>query len=51
MFLYFVVCYGVIAAPYVRSVLISLHTVTLLMMIWIAQWTMSSLYSLKFFPA
>ncbi len=48
MYIYCVVCYRVIAAPYVRSVL-SLHTVTLLMMIRNAQWTMSSLYSLKYF--
>ncbi len=43
-----VVCYCVIAAPYVRSV-VSLHTVTLLMTIWNTQWTISSLYSLRLF--
>ncbi len=48
MYLYCVVCYCVIAAPYVRSV-VSLHIVTLLMMIRNAQWTMRSLYSLTFF--
>ncbi len=41
------VCYRVIAAP--SSVVMSLHTVTLVMMIQNAQWTMSSLFSLKFF--
>ncbi len=44
MYIYCVVCYHVIAASYVRSV-ISLHTITLLMMIQNAQWTTSSLYS------
>ncbi len=47
MYVYCVVCYRVIAAPYVRSVVISLHIVTLLMMIRNAQWTMSSHYSLQ----
>ncbi len=33
----------------VRSGVMSMHTVTLLMTIWNAQWTLSSLYSLKYF--
>ncbi len=32
MYVHCVVCFRVIAAPYVRSVVVSLHTVTLLMM-------------------
>ncbi len=44
-----IVCYRVIADPYVRSVVVSLHTITLLMMIPNTQWTMRSLYPLKFF--
>ncbi len=43
-----VVCYCVIAAPYVRSV-VSFHTFTVLMTIMNAQWTMSSIYSLNVF--
>ncbi len=39
--------YYVIAAPYVSVV--SFNTITLLMMIWNIQWTMSSLESLKCF--
>ncbi len=49
MYIYCVVCHHVIAAPYVRRVGVSLHTVTLLMTIQNVQWTMSSLYSLKLF--
>ncbi len=49
MYIYCVFCYHVIAAPYVRSVVMSLHTITLLMMIQNTQWTISSLYSLKYF--
>ncbi len=45
---YCVVCYRVIAAPYVRSVIMFLHTVTLLMTIRNAQWTMS-VFSLLYF--
>ncbi len=48
-YIYCMVCYQVIAAPYVRSAVMSLHTVALLMSIQNAQWTMSSLYSLKCF--
>ncbi len=44
------VCYCVIAVTYVRVVVVSLHTVILLMTIWNSQFTMSSLYALKFFP-
>ncbi len=47
-YVYCMVSYRVIAAPYVRSVVNSLHTITLLMVIRNAQWTMSSLYSLMF---
>ncbi len=49
MYAYCVVCYWVIAASHVRSVLISLQTITLLMMIQNAQWTMSFIYSRKCF--
>ncbi len=49
MYVYCVVCYHVIVAPYVRSVVLSLHIVTLLMMIRKALWTMRLLYSLMFF--
>ncbi len=45
-FVYCVICYCVIAAPYVRSVVMSLHTVILLMTIRNVQWTMSFLYCL-----
>ncbi len=31
MYVYSVICYRVIAAPYVRSVVVSLHTAKLLM--------------------
>ncbi len=48
MYIYCVVCYCVIAAPYARSVVVSLHTVTLLM-IRNTQWTVSSLLP-KDFP-
>ncbi len=44
-YIYCMVCYRVIAAVYVISVVIFLHTITLLIMI---QWTMNSLNSLKF---
>ncbi len=50
MYVYCVVCNFVIAAPYVRSIVMSLHTIILLMMIRNVQWIMSSLYSLKIFP-
>ncbi len=40
---YYVVCYRLIAAPYVKIIVMSLHAVTLLMMIRNTQWTMSSL--------
>ncbi len=43
MYIYCVVCYRVIAAPYIR---VLLHTVTLLLTIQNTQWTMRSLYSL-----
>ncbi len=43
MYVYCVVCYHVIADTYVRSVVMSLHTITLLTTIWNAQWIMSSL--------
>ncbi len=49
MYVYCMVCYCVIAAPYVRSVVVTIHTVTLLITIQNALWTKSSLYSLKFF--
>ncbi len=49
MYVYCVVCYCVIVAPYVRSVVMSFHIVTHLIMIWNADWTMRSLYSLSFF--
>ncbi len=49
MYIYCMVCYCVIAAPYVRSIVVSLHTVTLLMMSSNAQYTMSFHYSLQFF--
>ncbi len=45
MYIYCMVCYHEIAAPYVRSVVLSLHTVTILMTIQNAQWTMMFLYS------
>ncbi len=45
MYVYCVVYYCIIAASYVRSVIVSWHTVTLL----VAQWPMISLYSLKCF--
>ncbi len=45
-YIYCVVCYRMIAVPYVRSVVISLNTVTLLVMIRNARWNMSFLYSL-----
>ncbi len=40
-----VVCYRAIVAPYVRSVVMSLHSITFLKTIWNVQWTMSSLYT------
>ncbi len=46
-YIYCMTYYWVIAAPYVRSVVVSLHTVTRLMTIQATQWTMSSLYFLK----
>ncbi len=49
IYVYCVVCYCFIAAPYVRSVVIFLHNITLLMMFRNAQWTKSSIYSLTFF--
>ncbi len=49
-YVYCVVCYRVIAAPYVRSVVMSLHTVTLLMTIPNTQNGLSSRYSLNVFP-
>ncbi len=49
MYVYCMVCYYVTAAPYVRNVVMSLHIITLWMMIRNTQWTMSSLYSLMFF--
>ncbi len=49
MYIYRVICYCVIAPPHVRSVVMSLHTVTLLTMIQNIQWTTRSLYSQKFF--
>ncbi len=42
MYVHCIVCYCVIATPYVRSVVMSL------MMMRNAQWTMSCLYSLMF---
>ncbi len=49
--IYCMVYYRVIAASYIRSVVVSLHTVTLLMIIRNTQWIMSSLYSFNFvFP-
>ncbi len=39
----------VIAAPYLRSIVMFLHIVKLLMRIRNVQWTMSSLYPLRFF--
>ncbi len=50
MHIYCVVCYRVIAAPYVRSVVMSLNPVILLMTIPNAQWTMSSFLLLNVFP-
>ncbi len=50
MYVYCVLCYRVIAAPCVTSVVVPLHTITLLMTIQNDQWTMSSLYSIKSFP-
>ncbi len=44
-YVYCVVCHCVIAAPYVRRFVLSLHTVTLLKMIHNTLWTMSSLYT------
>ncbi len=49
MYVYCMVYYRVIAVPYVRTVVMSLYTVTLLKMIRNAQWTMSFHYSLKVF--
>ncbi len=48
-YVYCMVCHCVIAAPYVRNVVVSLHIITLLMTIWNAQGTMSSFYSLTCF--
>ncbi len=48
-YIYCMVCYHVIAAPCVRSVVVSLHNVARLMMIQNIHWTMSSLYSLTCF--
>ncbi len=39
-YIYYVVCYRVIAIPHVRNV-VSLHNVTLLITIWNDQWTMN----------
>ncbi len=50
MYVYRVVCYRAISAPYLKCVVESLHVVTLLMMIQYAQWTLNSLYSLKIIP-
>ncbi len=49
MYIYCLVCYRVTAAPYVRKIVVSLHTVTLLMTICNAQRTMGSLTYLTFF--
>ncbi len=47
MYIYCVVCYHVIAALYVRSIVMTLPIVKLFVMIWNAQWTMISLLLLK----
>ncbi len=51
MYIYYMVYYRVITTPYVRSVIMSLHTVKLMVTIRIlnAKWTISILYSLKCF--
>ncbi len=51
MYIYCMVYYRLIAAPCVRSVVMSLHTITLLMLIWNTQWTTSCLYSPILFQA
>ncbi len=47
VYVYCVVCYCVIAVPYVSGVVVSLHTITLLMTSQNTQWTMDSLYCLQ----
>ncbi len=51
VYVYCVVCYRVIVVPYVRRVVMSLHTITLLMTIRNAQRTINFLESLKVFSA
>ncbi len=50
MYIYCVVCYHVIATPYLRSVFVTLDIVTILITIQNSQWTIHSTYSLKFVP-
>ncbi len=48
-YVYCMVRYHLITASYVGNIVVSLHTVTMLMTMWSAHWTMSFLYSLNVF--